>query len=96
LTDLVTALQAEAYKAASSGTLAEFGYDDVTWEEAIKHAEQLINILSSHLVAGRTDDINPTLPFGYNYTINKLIPESELVTYDVNTYNVLAQDLNKL
>jgi hypothetical protein len=52
--------------------------------------------LASHLAAGRTDDINPTLPFGYNYTINKLIPESELVTYDVNTYNVLAQDLNKL
>lgn len=96
LTDLVTALQSEAYKAASSGTLAEFGYDNVTWEEAIKHAEQLINILASHLAAGRTDDINPTLPFGYNYTINKLIPESELVTYDVNTYNVLAQDLNKL
>ena len=96
LTDLVTALQAETYKAASSGTLAEFGYDDVTWEEAINHAEQLINILASHLAAGRTDDINPTLPFGYNYTINKLIPESELVTYDVNTYNVLAQDLNKL
>lgn len=94
--DLITALQEEAYKSASSGTLAEFGYDDVTWEDSIKHFEELINILSSHLSAGRTDDINPMNPFGYNYTVNELIPDAGLVTYDVDTYNVLAQDLSKL
>lgn len=92
---LITELEKQAFNAASSGTLSEYGYDN-TWEDAIANAQHLITILESHLAAGRTDDINPMNPFGYNYSVNKLIPDANLITFDKNTYNVLAQDLDKL
>lgn len=92
---LIEALEKQAYKESSNGTLQNFGYPDTTWEQAIKHAENLALILSSHLSAALTNLNDPTLAFGYNYTKNYLDNSDEYVTYTEEGYNILAQDLYK-
>lgn len=95
VSQLMSALENQAYKTSMNGNLAEFGYDD-SYEEAIKHTEDLIKIAMSHLSAARTDDFNYDKPFGYNQTVNELEGNDNLVTIDINQHNVLAQDLYKL
>jgi len=86
---LVELLEDRAFEQSANGALEQFGYDD-TFEEALNRAEDLLHLLSAHLAAGRTDDIKYETPFGYNWTVNDLIKDSDLITYDVNTYNILA------
>ena len=92
---LVSALEAQAFKLSNSGTLNEFGFPAVTWEEAIQHAEDLGNVTLSHLAAARTDLTDPQMPWGYNYTVNQLTKSDDLVTYTVDGFNMLYSDLEK-
>lgn len=92
---LISALESQAYKLSNSGTLNEFGFPNTTWEEAIQHVEGLGNVLLSHLSAGRTDLIDPTAPWGYNYTVNELTKSEDLVTYTIDGFNILYSDLEK-
>ena len=92
---LVSALEAQAFKLSNSGTLNEFGFPSITWEEAIQHAEDLGNVTLSHLAAARTDLTDPQMPWGYNYTVNQLTKSDDLVTYTVDGFNLLYSDLEK-
>lgn len=93
---LINALESQAYQLSKTGKLTEFGFPEVTWEEAIRHAEGLLDIAISHLSAGRTDLSNPDSPFGYNYTVNYLQKNNNLVTYNIDGFNILFNDLQKL
>lgn len=93
---LIEALESQAYTLSQTGTLSEFGFPDVTWEQAMTHANDLLSIASSHLVAGRSDLNDPLSPFGYNYTVNYLQKNQDLVTFTRDGFNVLQNDLNKL
>lgn len=93
--ELIQALEREAYKESRNGTLSDFGYPNTTWESAIKSAEDLYRIIYSHLVAGRTDSADPLSAFSYNYTVNYLNKSDDLVTYNEDGFNILFDDLNK-
>jgi hypothetical protein len=93
--ELIQALEREAYKESRNGTLSDFGYPNTTWESAIKSAEDLYRIIYSHLIAGRTDSADPLSAFSYNYTVNYLNKSDDLVTYNEDGFNILFDDLNK-
>jgi len=89
ISDLIKKYTKLMSEAGYNNTLPEFGIDEEDYK-SIKNALELTKILFSHLAAARTDNLNYESPFGYNVTVNELVDGSDLVTYDVNTFNILA------
>lgn len=82
--------------AVKNKDISEYGYDADT-EEKISQALELIGFLKSHIQAARKDAVSFTNIFGYNTTMNELNPDKpKLAEIDVNTANVILQDIDKL
>lgn len=76
-----------------SGNLQEFGYDGKV-EEQIKYAHQVIQMLGSHILAARTDEISLGNLWGYNATVNKLDKEANLAELTKEQANTILYNLN--
>lgn len=91
---LLQILETDLESALRSTNLAKYGYKE-DLEQAINNTLSLIQILQGHLSAARTDNANYEDPNGYNVSVNELVEGSNLATIDINSYNLLSEDLSK-
>lgn len=78
----------------TNNNIQEFGYSDEI-QKQIDYAHQVIQLLGSHILAARTDEVGLGNLWGYNVIVNKTDNEANLAELTKDQANVILQNLNK-
>lgn len=78
----------------TNNNIQEFGYSDEI-QKQINYAHQVIQLLGSHILAARTDEVGLGNLWGYNVIVNKTDNEANLAELTKDQANVILQNLNK-
>ena len=95
ISEILKTLDAQAKQLANKRKIETFGYED-NIQKQINHALQVVQLLSSHILASRKDGAKLGNLFGYNSTLNQLNPDTKLIEIDKEVADTLMQDLAKL
>ena len=95
ISQLIRTLQAEVNNLSNRSKLEQFSFSKGI-QQQLTHALKVINLLTSHIQASRSDGAKTGAIFGFNATMNELLPESNLVTINNDVANTLLMDLAKL
>lgn len=95
ISEIIKTLDAQVKSLANKNKIEQFGYED-NIQQSIKHAQQVIQLLSSHILASRKDGAKLGNLFGFNSMLNKINPDTKLVEIDKEVADTLMTDLAKL